>query len=151
MFSRHFVSASLVVLLAVGCGLTGAAWKPPSAVEARAEIALGDEFTLSIGQTASIGDETGLQVTFEAVLEDSRCPSGVSCVWAGDAVVSIAAVDSTGRTTRLELHTNTSFDAAAPVDDLSVHLVGLAPTPSAQSQSEVDKYLASLVVRRQPA
>ena len=151
MFSRHFVSASLVVLLTVGCGLTGGAWKPPSAVEARAEIALEDEFTLSIGQTAAIGDATGLQVTFEAVIEDSRCPSGVSCVWAGDAVVSIAAVDSTGRTTRLELHTNTSFDTAAPVDDLSVHLVGLAPTPSADSQIEVDKYLASLVVRRQPA
>ena len=104
MVQSHFVSASLVVLLAGGCGLT----------------------------------------------EDSRCPSGVSWVWAGDAVVPIAVVDSTGRTTRLELHTNTSFDTAAPVDDLSVNLAGLAPTPSSDSPIEVGKYFASLVVRRQP-
>ncbi|MDD4874422.1 MAG: hypothetical protein PHE15_05560 [Dehalococcoidales bacterium] len=47
------------------------------------EFQLGEEFSLSIGQTVVIADED-LQVTFTGVSGDSRCPIGVVCVWAGE-------------------------------------------------------------------
>lgn len=35
--------------------------------------------------------ETGTQVTFRSVQEDSRCPAQVNCIWAGRVVVEVDA------------------------------------------------------------
>jgi hypothetical protein len=49
---------------------------------------LGHEFYLSIGQSATIQSEN-LTLTFNDVLADSRCATGVQCFWAGEAKSSI--------------------------------------------------------------
>ncbi len=49
------------------------------------KVKLGQEFSLSIGQSAVITDEN-LEITFEEVTEDSRCPEGAVCVWEGRVV-----------------------------------------------------------------
>ncbi len=43
---------------------------------------LGEEFELAVHQTAQITDEN-ISITFQEVLEDSRCPVDVTCIWAG--------------------------------------------------------------------
>jgi hypothetical protein len=50
-------------------------------------IELGQEFSLSIGQSAIIADED-LEITFEEITEDSRCPRDVVCIWEGRIVCS---------------------------------------------------------------
>jgi len=45
-------------------------------------VSLGQEFSLRIGESASIRGEE-LQVKFSEVTEDSRCPTGVVCIWEG--------------------------------------------------------------------
>jgi hypothetical protein len=45
-------------------------------------VDLGQEFSLHIGESASIRGEE-LQVKFLEITEDSRCPTGVVCVWEG--------------------------------------------------------------------
>jgi hypothetical protein len=45
---------------------------------------LGQEFTLYVGKTVNIGAED-LSIMFVEVDGDSRCPTGVQCVWAGEA------------------------------------------------------------------
>ncbi len=45
---------------------------------------LGKEFVLPVGQTVSI-DNGQLLISFESVTADSRCPKGVTCIWAGEA------------------------------------------------------------------
>ncbi len=74
MLTRKFALflAVFVVLLSVGfaCG--------PGDVEAD----LGQEFSLAIGQKAIITGED-LEIRFEEVSEDSRCPRDVVCVWEG--------------------------------------------------------------------
>lgn len=55
-------------------------------------VALGEEFTLAIGESVEIDGED-LSVSFEAVTGDSRCPSGVQCVWAGEASCQVKLVD----------------------------------------------------------
>lgn len=47
------------------------------------EARLGEQFSLKIGQTATILNEN-MAITFKEVLTDSRCPTGVTCVWAGE-------------------------------------------------------------------
>ena len=42
------------------------------------------EFALSVGQTA-VFEEVELKIKFVSVSADSRCPQGVTCIWAGEA------------------------------------------------------------------
>lgn len=45
---------------------------------------LGEEFTLPVGQTVEINNES-LTIKFIEVTADSRCATGVQCIWAGEA------------------------------------------------------------------
>jgi hypothetical protein len=45
-------------------------------------------FELGYGQTAMLPSES-LSVTFESVIGDSRCPSGVVCFWEGEATIGL--------------------------------------------------------------
>ena len=64
----------LILPLVVGCA------RAPAVPEAR----LGEEFLLAIGQEVHIAGED-LQISFEDVTEDSRCPLNVTCIWEGRA------------------------------------------------------------------
>ncbi len=79
--------AILLLSVAFGCG-----GKTPEQVEA----GLGEEFTLSIGQSARIPSEN-LVIKFIEVISDSRCPQGATCIWAGEAssLLKITSAQST--------------------------------------------------------
>jgi hypothetical protein len=62
-----------------------------SCTSKKIEATFGKEFTLPLGKTAAVGDDT-LTFKFVDVLEDSRCPSGVECVQAGQARCSMHIV-----------------------------------------------------------
>lgn len=47
-----------------------------------------EPFELKIGESANVGSD-GLTVEFVEVVEGSRCPSDVTCVWAGRALVMV--------------------------------------------------------------
>lgn len=52
---------------------------PPPAPKANA----GTPFTLAIGQEIEVADNPAYKIRFEAVTDDSRCPEGTRCIWAG--------------------------------------------------------------------
>lgn len=87
-FSLYFLAVLALVLLLSGCA------GEPGEIKAR----LGEEFSLSIGQSASITGED-LIIEFEEVVEDSRCPKNVTCVWAGrvSCIIEITDRDSSYR------------------------------------------------------
>ncbi len=46
------------------------------------------EFTLVLNETKTIQDGLkNVSITYAELLEDSRCPEGIVCVWAGRAIV----------------------------------------------------------------
>ena len=49
-------------------------------------MALDERFALERGASALVD---GQRLRFDAVVEDSRCPTNVTCVWEGKAVVSL--------------------------------------------------------------
>ncbi len=49
---------------------------------------LDEEFKISIDDTARIKGEK-LEITFMEVIEDSRCPSDVTCIWQGRVSVRL--------------------------------------------------------------
>ncbi|MDO8716824.1 MAG: hypothetical protein Q7J73_08480 [Dehalococcoidales bacterium] len=60
---------------------------------------LGKEFSLAINQTATISGEN-LKIKLLDIFGDSRCPTGVTCIWAGEvtAVIQIGDTPSTNMT-----------------------------------------------------
>lgn len=70
-----------------------AACAPVAGVEA--EAGAGGTATAKLGQTARLGDVTVRPI---AVIEDSRCPRDVECVWAGRLRLQAAVSGVRGET-----------------------------------------------------
>src|SRR4051812_44289468 len=105
------------------------------------------EIVLAVGASQRIAD-TRLTITLEAVVEDSRCPSGATCVWDGDASVRIR-VDDDGRSVLRTLHTNLEAAREAEFNGLVIRLQTLTPRPTANRPPDRDAYRATFLVYRQ--
>ena len=68
---------------------------------AEVSVPLGQEFSLSVGHRALIAGED-LRIEFVDVVADSRCPSDVVCIWAGEVKCLVELVSS-GSAERVEL------------------------------------------------
>ncbi|MBN1368130.1 MAG: hypothetical protein JW967_09425 [Dehalococcoidales bacterium] len=84
----------LCILLPTGCKET----TPGETVN------LGQEYQLYIGQTVTFSD-TDLKVKFGEVIEDSRCPGDVVCIWAGrvSCLVEVTIDNESSNTVLTEL------------------------------------------------
>ncbi len=101
--------------------------------------------TLSRGDTALVA---GIPLTFTVVLEDSRCPVDVVCVWAGNAAVELAVgppVGTSGPTHQLILNT-TVGTRVGEAWGLRVTLLELRPEPVSTRQIPPDEYVVKLRV-----
>lgn len=104
-----------------------------------------DTATIGVGETV-VFDQHGLAVTFVALVADSRCPIGVTCVWEGDAEVRVRAeIEGTeGTGTDLTLHT-TLEPRTAVVGSKVLELVDVLPHPVYETPT--DPALMSITVR----
>ena len=59
----------------------------------KVKVGLDEEFSLSVGQTALITGEN-LQIRFEEVTEDSRCPKNATCIWEGRVSCAVEISDN---------------------------------------------------------
>jgi hypothetical protein len=107
------------------------------------EIRLDQEFELAPGTTAQIAGSDQF-ITFERVSQDSRCPTEVVCVWAGNAEIRLK-VHAADRDSLLGLNTTVEPHAAS-VGALRIELRALSPEPHAGSPIQSGTYRARLVV-----
>jgi len=112
----------------------------------RKGVSLNQEFTLKVGQTALIRPG-GLKVTFERVLEDSRCPEGVNCIWAGNARIAVGLSRAGGRPTPVELNTDVEPRRQSCLH-YEVKLLGLSPRPEEGKRVDEKSYSLTLVVKK---
>ena len=62
------------------------------------------EFTLSIGESVQVEGGLGF-IKIIKVLEDSRCPVDVTCVWAGNVKIELEIMDSDRKKISIFLNT----------------------------------------------
>ena len=110
-------------------------------------VPLGREFTLAVGQSASV-EGAGVRVVLRAVRDDSRCPVDVQCVWEGDATVALDVTGASGPAAAYDLHTSGRFAREATHGPFRITLVRLDPAPHAGSPPPAADYRATLVVVR---
>jgi len=127
------VSHSIAVLVLLAVHAAGAAPE------------LAQPFDLKPAEVAAI---EGLQITFEGVSEDSRCPRGTQCAWAGDAAASFTMRKPPGAMLQRTLHTNGRFERQTEIDGFVVRLEELKPYPKDGAAIAPDDYRATVVVTR---
>ena len=112
----------------------------------RRGASLNQEFTLKAGQSVLVRPG-GLKVTFERVLEDSRCQEGVICVWAGNARVAVGVSRPGGKPARVELNTNVE-PRRQPYLHYEVELLDLSPYPKEGQKVKGKSYSVKLLVKK---
>lgn len=126
-----------------GCGANGGSQQPAS-------VPLGKEFRIQEGQTVIVASEN-LQITLVSVVEDSRCPSDVQCIQAGQATIRLKLSPSTDMEMAVSLTLGGSGQAqsSASVGHYSIELRGLDPYPKTTVQVRPGDVVATLIVMKQ--
>jgi len=136
-YSLYLVALLAIVLTAFGCG------GGSGTVQSR----LSEEFSLFRGQRASIAGEN-LEIRFQEVTEDSRCPSNVTCIWAG-RVTCMVELKQAGSSYRMALTESglTSEYSKETYEgyELAFHVT---PYPVAGQKIAKDEYRLHLIVSK---
>ncbi len=128
-------AVGLFLMCLVACESPSAAVAPPpeETTDGTIIVSFGDSITLP-------GEQFPIRF---AAIDESRCPTGVVCVWEGDAAVSL----DFSRTT-YTLHT-----ALAPrsrtIGLYVVELINVKPYPEFQKEIPPESYSITLKVRKE--
>jgi len=126
---------SILILFLLGC-------HKESPVQTEQKVGkLNESFEMKAGETIAIKDEL-LSFRFDSVLNDSRCPEGVYCFWAGNAAVSLTFSDKTDTV-------NTYLNPCVVTEDIySISLLSLSPYPKSGHSISRNSYIAQFVVNK---
>jgi hypothetical protein len=108
---------------------------------------IGTPFKLNFGQQASI-DSGRIDIAFTNVTEDSRCPSDVVCIQAGQATLSVSVEVNGTDAGQYSLTVGPKDKSVATFGQYSINLVSLDPYPVSTSKIEKSDYVATLVVSK---
>jgi hypothetical protein len=135
------LSTALTACAGSGTPIIGSA--PATSIVA----AVDRDFDLSPGQSARV-DGSALTISFIGVTEDSRCPVGVQCVWAGNAVVSLSVMVNGDVRSSTSLNT-TLTPRSVRIAGYEISLVALKPEPKQGVPIPQASYVTTLRAVRQ--
>ena len=135
--SLYFVAFLAIVLTFSGCG------------SSEIQVRLNEEFSLSVGQHVVVTGED-LRIRFEEVVEDSRCPRDVTCVWAGrvTCIIELTQVGPSYRMVLTEPGLTDEYSRERYEEyELTFHVT---PYPEAGKKIPMDAYQLHLIVSKLP-
>ena len=109
---------------------------------------LGQEFSLMPGQSASIIGEP-LKIRFLKVVNDSRCPTGVTCIWEGQ-VTCLVEITYTGSQNRMTLTQPGSGQGIADFNEYDIEFE-VQPYPEAGKRIAKQDYRLQMVINKKSA
>ena len=110
-----------------------------------ASVRIGDTLRVMRGQVGDV--ESGrASIRFDSTSEDSRCRTGVQCVWAGD-IAAMLTVTTGGASQRVTLHTGVE-PRRATVGGYAIELVTVDPYPGTEPPNARLAQVAVLRVTR---
>lgn len=96
----------------------------------------GESAAIKLGDSAEFA-ASKISIKFLRVIEDSRCPADVNCIWAGNAMIEIEASKGSQKST-LILNTNGN-ETEAKFEGYTIKLAGLEPqkkSPKGEPENE---------------
>ncbi len=113
---------------------------------------INDEYNLSANNIVSLKhkecvdiSDVGFKICLDSILNDSRCPSGVVCVWEGDAEVGFS-IENTDEIKLFRLHTQANFQRDTTINGLKISLESLTPYPADGSEIDQKDYSVEIKV-----
>jgi hypothetical protein len=110
------------------------------------QVGTGQDFELGVGE-AAIVTGTPVTVIFRSVSQDSRCPSDVTCVWAGDGAVRFELQSTAAPSQETILHT-TLEPKVVNYSGYRIELKRLDPYPKKALTPPPAKYVVTMQVFR---
>ena len=130
---HHALVPLLLAVALVACKSGGAA--------ASRAASLDQEIQLAPNERA-VFDSHGLTVEFVRVVEDSRCPTDLTCVWAGEVKVQLSTrIDATAA----EQHEITAGQHAT-VGEFQLFVVKVEPERISTREISAEEYRVTLTV-----
>ncbi len=134
----------------ISCGY--ACKKQPKEIDMQKDTitaSLDSGFQLMHNQTASIGSEN-LSVKFVNVAEDSRCPVGVECIWAGQAKIELEIKQKDEEPEIIVLISQAGREELAKkdIDGYSIRLLEVKPPRLPQQELRLSDYIISISISK---
>lgn len=131
---RYLVPLLLTATL-VACRSTGAPAPHVASLDQDIQLAPTEQAVFA---------QQGLNVEFVRVVEDSRCPSDTTCVWAGEVKVQLSTrIDSAA-----DVQHEIKAGERATVDGFQLIVVQVQPEPISTRQIVPEEYRVTLRVER---
>lgn len=138
---------ALMSCVAAGCA-SPSQQTGPGSPSSGVLVQSGKAFDLAVGGQANV-EGAAITVRFTGVSQDSRCPSDVQCVWAGNATLKLTLTGPRDARSDVTLNTLTE-PRAVSFSGHRVSLIGLKPTPQSGTSIPPLSYVASFEVARVP-
>ena len=106
-------------------------------------------FKLAMGKTATISS-TDLQLQFSDVTEDSRCPTGLACIWAGQVSIVIDVIRAGKHSEKITLTSPNSYPIVHELSGFKLELLGVQPYPVFYTGTAIKKQDYRIILRITP-
>jgi hypothetical protein len=99
--------------------------------------------------------EYEMNVTFKGISEDSRCPEGVNCMWAGTAVAQIEIMGTYTRPSTIALATvdneGRNYHRSSGFNGYTISLAEVTPYPNSKDGAKAlnGKYRIGIIVSKE--
>ena len=108
---------------------------PPASV-----LSEGNKITFTEGENKFL-KEFEMNVTFDRITEDSRCPTGVKCVWEGVATAEFTVMGTYTRPRKIILSTLNNaargYSSSTVFNDYAITLLEVQPYPTSGGTSKI--------------
>lgn len=99
---------------------------------------LGQEFEAAYQQAVILASEK-LSFVFQSLVQDSRCPSDVTCIWAGNVTIKVQLTQNGTELGTAELTLGATPESTAKIGNYQLTLLEVTPYPkSTESRSPAD-------------
>lgn len=88
-----------------------------------------------------------ITVKFVELIEDSRCPEGTQCVWAGNAKIKVTVSKNGSQPMTFEANTNNGAKGET-YEGYAISLTNLTPTPASNVRINRNAYTATFSITR---
>ena len=144
------ITSKITVAVLAACLLALVVCGAQAKVRARKTVRLNQNFVLRVGEEVLVAEQK-LSVKLVSVPEDSRCPTGVNCIWAGNVRVQLQVTKTGSKPAKVELNLNPrDFPEGEATDcgSYRVKLVKVDPYPVIDQQLKAGDYTATLSVSK---
>ena len=106
-----------------------------------------DTMTVYLKQQV-LNEKYGFIIQLDSITEDSRCPEGAECFWAGDARAKFKLTEN-NIIHQFSLNTLATFRNDTIIGGIRYKLINLSPYPSINKPFNYNNYSAVVAVSRQ--